>query len=266
MGNLIRMDFYRMRKGKAFVVNLILVFVTALISAPCTKLMYFIGNKIMKATTKPGNEFEEYVFEKNINLSEIIASPFVVKPILVLLFVSVISFTYADIANGYVKNIAGQLSRRGNAVISKFAVISMHNMIFMLVSLCGRLISQFTVRTIIADENIGTSIVTFFLKWLLLQSICTILLFLTTGLRNKTFASIIGVIVGTGVLAAVYLGIDTALMKVFNFSEMYLLNYGPDQLLSLERVTIFNGLFVSGIIIAIFLPSTIKIFNKKDVK
>ena len=136
----------------------------------------------------------------------------------------------------------------------------------MLVSLCGRILSQFTVRTIIADENIATSIVTFFLKWLLLQSICTILLFLTTGLRNKTFASIVGVIVGTGVLAAVYLGIDTALMKVFHFSDMYLLTYGPDQLLSLGRVTIFNGLFVSGIIIAIFLPATIKIFNKKDVK
>ena len=119
MGNLIKMDFYRMRKGKSFIVNLILVFLTAIISAPLVKLMYFIANQLMKATTKPGQEFQEYVFEKNINLSELIASPFIAKPILVLLFVSVISFTYADIANGYVKNIAGQLPRRGHTVISK---------------------------------------------------------------------------------------------------------------------------------------------------
>ncbi|HAE51753.1 MAG TPA: hypothetical protein DCG30_00675 [Ruminococcus sp.] len=265
MGNLVKMDFYRMRKSKVFIVNLIIIFVTALASAPFAKFMCFIANKLIKDVADSGTESQFMVFENTKNLSEIIASPFIAKPVFVLLFISVVSFTYSDIANGYVKNIAGQLPKRGYTVVSKFIVISIHNMIFMLVSACGRIISELTVRSI-AVENISTSIVTFILKWLLLQSICTILLFLTTGLGNKTFASIVGVITGTGVLTGVYFAIDTAFIKIFHTSDTYLLNNGPDQLLSLGQVAIFNGLLVSGIIIAIFLPATIKIFNKKDVK
>ena len=270
MGNLVKMDFYRMRKSKSFIVNLIIVSVFSVTYAPVIKLIVAIMNKFVKSQTKIGDDSSAaggmIEFEKTVNISEIISSPFCLKILLLMLFISIISFTYADMANGYVKNIAGQLPKRGYTVVSKFIVMAIHNTIFMLCGLVGRIIGELLVRSITFDSGTGRSIVTFILKLFLLQSICSILLFITTGLGNKTFASVIGVVVSTGVLGGIYMGLDYVAMHYFKAGDSYFLNNAPDQLLSVEKVAIINAILVSGAIIAIFLPLTIKVFNKKDVK
>ena len=270
MGNLIKMDFYRMRKGKSFIVNLIIVFLFSVVYAPITKLIVTILNNSIKSQTKIGDDSSAaggmIEFGKTVNISELISSPFCLKILLLMLFISIISFTYADIANGYVKNIAGQLPKRGYTVVSKFIVMAIHNTIFMVCALFGRIFGELLVRSITFDDGFTRSLITFVLKLILLQSICSVLLFVTTGLGNKTFASIIGVIISTGVLGGIYMGIDYLAARFLNAEDSYFIKNAPDQLLSVEKVAIINAILVSGAIIAIFLPLTIKVFNKKDVK
>ena len=270
MGNLVKMDFYRMRKGKSFIVNLIIVSVFSVTYAPVIKLIVAIMNKFVKSQTKIGDDSSAaggmIEFEKTVNISELISSPFCLKILLLMLFISIISFTYADIANGYVKNIAGQLPKRGYTVVSKFIVMAIHNTIFMICALVGRIVGELLVRSITFDDGFTRSLITFVLKLILLQSICSILLFVTTGLGNKTFASVVGVIVSTGVLGGIYMGLDYLAARFLNAEDSYFIKNAPDQLLSVEKVAIINAILVSGAIIAIFLPLTIKLFNKKDVK
>ena len=62
------------------------------------------------------------------------------------------------------------------------------------------------------------------------------------------------------------MGLDYVAARFLKTEDSYFLNNAPDQLLSVEKVAIINAILVSGAIIAIFLPLTIKVFNKKDVK
>ena len=153
-----------------------------------------------------------------------------------MLFISIISFTYADIANGYVKNIAGQLPKRGYTVVSKFIVMAIHNTIFMVCALVGRIVGELLVRSITFDDSFTRSLITFVLKWLLFQSICTILLFVTTGLGNKTFASIIGVIISTGVLGGIYMGIDYLAARFLNAEDSYFIKNALTSFSALKKL------------------------------
>ena len=56
MGNLVKMDFYRMRKSKSFIVNLIIVSVFSVTYAPVIKLIVTIMNKFVKSQTKIGDD------------------------------------------------------------------------------------------------------------------------------------------------------------------------------------------------------------------
>ena len=53
---------------------------------------------------------------------------------------------YMDLANGYVKNIAGQVPSHGYLAVSKMIVIAIHNLIFMVVGLIGSLIGYGVMR------------------------------------------------------------------------------------------------------------------------
>ena len=117
MGNLLRMDLYRMRKAKSFWVCLILAFLFGLLSTPGVKLMTVVAGLVSN---------EKNLFPATADLSGIIKAPF---PILnaMLALLSVNSFFYADVENGYIKNIAGQMPKRGYTIFSKFLAVIPHN-------------------------------------------------------------------------------------------------------------------------------------------
>ena len=117
------------------------------------------------------------------------------------------------------------------------------------------------------DSDIPEGILTFFLKLLLMQSLCSILLFFTVGIKQKTAATVVGVVLGSGMLGLAYIGLNTAVHKIFNVESFNLNDYAPDSLLeSSGKLVAINALVVSVVIIAIFLPLTVKIFSKSDVK
>ena len=102
MGNLIRMDLYRMRKAKGFKICLLLAFVVALLSTPAYRLLMSLSELL-------GAEVD--LFPKQKAFSEILSKqPGSLGTMLCLL--SICGFFYADVENGYVKNIAGQMPKQ----------------------------------------------------------------------------------------------------------------------------------------------------------
>lgn len=219
--------------------------------------------------------FGQGAVAEQVILADTIASPFFIPMLVVLLFVSMVVFSYADISGGFIKNIAGQIPNKSSLIISKFIVIGVHNLMFFavgsLTNMIGKLIVIGMGMAQLADPgNIAAALLTLLLKWLLSMAIAAILLFVTNGIRNKVLGSVIGVIIGTGSLSLAYMGLSTAVDNIFHTENFNLAMYMPDTLMNNVSVAantaVINAVIVSVVCIAIFLTLTIKVFNSRDIK
>ena len=208
-------------------------------------------------------------------VSDFFAQPFGFPLVIVALIISVISFTYADIANGYVKNIAGQIPRKSDVVIAKFVAVGVHNMVFFLVSaltvVIGTLIpTAMGHETIEFDSGLGAGLLTFLIKWLLAMAMSAILLFLTTGVQNKTIATVAGIFLGTGSLNLLYFGINEGVKAIFHVGKFSVNEFMPDQLINQvnvgANVAVIHSVAVSVVCIALFAVLTVRLFNRRDIK
>ena len=261
MANLIKMDMRRLFHSKLF-----------FISAGIVAVLNIILMTIIPLFTKffaPASEM------KIKELSDILVNPFAIPWMIILMLISMVSFSYADIANGYIKNIAGQIPRKSDTIVSKFIVIGVHNCFFFVVAAASMVIGQylgsvFGTYQIVVDSQVGFAFITLFVKWMLSMAISSILLFLTTGVKNKTLASIVGVILGTGTMGLIYLGLNTAVNSIFKTSSFNLSLIMPDALIDTVNVGantgVINALIASIVCTAIFLALTVKVFNTRDIK
>ncbi len=264
MGRLIRMDFYRLVKSKLFIISLIVLF----------SLQLAIAFGIPILTDMIAHSFgnsEEFKMDTVVKVSSILSNP-MMSFFMIIMFISAISFLFADIRNGYIKNIAGQISKKGYTAISKFIVVCFHNFVFMVVSVLGTLIgSAVCPKTYLSFDNaVFSGLVIFLVKVLLSFAMIAIILFITTGLRNKTIASVIGVLFSLGALGLLYAGLDQ-LLSTIGIKNVNVENYIPDQLYNQSYdvaafSAVINSVIVSVIFIVVFLSLTVMIFNKRDVK
>ena len=92
-------------------------------------------------------------------------------------------------------------------------------------------------------------------------------MFFTVGIKQKTIATVAGVVLGSGMLGLAYMGLNSVIEKVFKLESFNINDYAPDSLLvSGGNLAAANALIVSVVIIAVFLSLTVRIFNKSDVK
>ena len=256
MGNLIRMDLYRMRKARSFMVCLILSFVISACQTPLAWMLINLGRMF-------SNDVE--LFPATANLTEIIANPFPALTAM-LLMLSACNFFYADMENGYIKNIAGQMPKRGFTILSKFIAAIPHNLLFMLLNVAGNLIGTMFLQRIVVGGDILNSIGAFCLKFLLIQSICAILLLVTATCRSKSLGSVLSVLLGTGLMVLVYSAITEGINQVLHLKGFSLSNYMPDQLLLDPTGDTLTSILSAAVTTAIFLPLSIRIFDRRDVK
>ena len=256
MVNLFRMDLYRMVRAKAFYICLALTFFLALISTPAQKVLYSLANSL-------SSEINES-FPATSNLSDIIANPFPLMGMM-LIMLSLCFFFYADMENGYIKNIAGQMPMKGFTVLSKFFAAIVHNLVFIAVGIIGNVIGTLLVQKIAADGAVTDSIRILCLKFLLLQSICVILLLVVSTFRSKALGMILAVLFGLGMMPLIYLGINQILKPVFG-QGTDISNYMPDSVMGEDPLDTVKALLVSAVTIGIFLTLAVRIFDRKDVK
>ncbi|WP_405356953.1 ABC transporter permease [Ruminococcus sp.] len=254
MTNLLKMEWYKLRTSRLFIVLLIVTFaLNALLLAALPLASSALGQE-MTAT----------------NLSAILASPFALGLLMIPIFISAVSFLYLDFSGGYIKNIAGQLPDRGSIVFAKFIMIGVHNLIFFIVAALSAVLASAATSGLVMDEAIGGGVLTLLLKWLLSLSICSILMFFAVGLRNKTLAIIMAVVFSTGALSLLYLGINSGISALFKVENVSVGDYLPDSLMgSVNAITgdlVVNAIIVAVVFIALFLSLTYIMFKKRDVK
>ena len=254
MTNLIKMEWYKLRTSKLFIILLIVTFVlNAIFLASLPMITSALGAE-MTAT----------------ELSSILASPFALGLLMIPIFISAVSFLYLDFSGGYIKNIAGQLADRGSLVFAKFIMIGVHNLIFFVTAAISAVLATALTGGIVMDAAVWSGILTLLLKWLLSLSLCTVLMFFAVGLRNKTLAIIMAVVFSTGALSLLYMGINTGITALFKVENIDVGNYLPDALMgSVNVITgelVVNAIIVAAIFIGVFLWLTYMMFKKRDVK
>ena len=261
MANLIRMDLRRMFRSPMFFISLAVIGVfNILLNVGLTTAARFF---VPSAAIPP------------VTLTSSVVSPFYLPFFIILMFASLVSFSYADIANGYIKNIAGQLPHKSQTIVSKFIVIGLHNLLFLAVgsltnTLGNLILSGMGMINFVNDGMIAQAILTLLLKWLLSMALASILMFVTIGIKNKILASIVGVIIGTGSLGLAYMGLNTAANTVFHLEGFDLGSYMPDTLFNSVSVAtntaVINAVIVAIVCIVIFMALTVKVFDSSDVK
>ncbi len=256
MANLIRMDLRRMFRSPMFFISLAVIGVfNILLNVGFTAAArFFVPTEVMPPAT----------------LTSSIVSPFYLPFFIILMFASLVSFSYADIANGYIKNIAGQLPHKSSTI-----VIGLHNLLFLAVgsltnTLGNLMLSGMGMIHFVNDGMALQAILTLLLKWMLSMALASILMFVTIGIKNKILASIVGVIIGTGSLGLAYMGLSTAADTVFRTDGFDLGEFMPDTLFNAVSVgtntAVINAVIVSLVCIAIFMTLTVKVFDRSDVK
>lgn len=254
MTNLIKMEWYKLRTSKLFI---ILVIVTFALNALLLAALPMISSALGAQTSAT-------------ELSMILASPFALGLLMIPIFISAVSFLYLDFSGGYIKNIAGQLPDRGSIVFAKFIMIGVHNLIFFVVAAISAVLATALTGGIIADAAVWNGVLTLLLKWLLSLSLCAVLMFFAVGLRNKTLAIIMAVVFSTGALSLLYLGINSGITALFKVENVSVGDYLPDSLMgSVNAITgdlVVNAIIVAVVFIALFLSLTYIMFKKRDVK
>ena len=256
MGKLIRMDLYRMLKSKSFLICLLLGFLLALGNAPFEKLMFTLANSL-------STEINE-TFAAEVSLSGILSDPFPLFNLLLALL-SLCWFFYADVENGYIKNIAGQMPMKGLTVLSKFIAAGVHSMIFAAAGIIGNLVGSLLVRQVIMDVNMLEGIRVLVLKLLLVQSLCAALLLAVTTFRSKSLGMILAVLFGLGLTGLIYMGINEGLRQLFG-PETDISKYMPNTVMAEQPLDTVESLLVAFGWSAVLLLPAIRIFDWKDVK
>ena len=254
MTKLVKMEWYKLRTTKMFIIFAAITFGLNLAFAAVVPLIM----KMISSIAEP------------VALTNAIANPFYFSLLMIPMYISAISFLYADFAGGYIKNYAGQVGSRGRIVASKFIVLGIHNLIFFILGALSSALGAAIAGTLVFDGNVFSGIGTMLLKWLLSLAISSILMFLAVGIKNKTLATIVGVIFATGALNLAYMGISTGVMNIFKLEEFVLSNYLPDGLISTVNVgtntLVLNAILVGLIFIAAFVTLTYFTFKKRDIK
>lgn len=276
MLNLLRMNNRRIFRSKMFAIAFLVILVTSIASAPVERALMkaVVGFAVSVETESKSSESENTAAlgdalgnTEAAKVSEIIADPFVITFLPLFILLLVVSFSYMDIENGFIKNIAGQQPKRSRVAVSKYLTIMLSNLVLMLTALIGQVISKYIVGKVEIDAGaIPQAVYTFGVRWLLLLSLSALLLFLTVGIGAKPLALVTAVLAGTGFLGLIYLGIDTAIQNMLHIQNLSLVDYAPDQLLTQSGYEGPRAVIVGITFSVVFMLLTVLRADKTDVK
>lgn len=256
MLNLVKMEWYKLRTSKLFIILLSIAFAANLIIS--------IGTPLVTKLIMPGMPVQSTL------LSSLLSQPFGFPFLMLIVFVSAVSFMSLDYSGGFIKNIAGQVGDRGKIVIAKFIAVGIHNLIFFIAGVLSSLLGTLITGQIAADAAVMSGILTLLLKWFLSMALISIMLFFAVGLRNKMLATIIGVVFSINALSLAYLGINTLIANVFKTDSFDIGHFMPDALMNNVSVVnnelVVNALIVGAAFIAVFVTLSYITFKKRDVK
>ena len=280
MLNYLKMDFYRMRKTKTFWIYSIIIFaITFFIPIIVRVFLNMISYGLTETVTTEAAIESEIEFSpmsdlipSSIDFSAILKAPFGgMTAIVVFPLVFAANFFYADIANGYIKNLVGRTPRISKLAISKYLVVFVEIFFAFVTGLVGTFLGNLIAYGVTFDSKIGWGLLEFLTKLLIAWAMASFVLLFAAALRTRALSIVIAVFLGTGMFSLLFTPLSFAIQQITKNYDFQLNAYIPDQLFLLTdfeyaNISLLNGVISSVVLIALCLFLTIFIIGKKDIK
>ena len=274
MLNMIKMDLYRMFRTKSMYIVWIVLAVAVLFTTFLCKTDY---DSLNKEDASQQEQFTEPTAE-NINVGMMVTLPtepgekVTVYDIFyansqgkfyaLFLVIFAVLFSTADIGSGYIKNIGGQVQKRGALIFSRSIALA----VFMALTMTGAFILQAVANYIVFGElewgNPKAACSYFLTELVLHYALVLICMAVAIVLKNNVISMVISICLTMNVMSIVYGLVNSAVRKmgIHNF-QMYkytitgkisLLPMNPsgnDCFLALGVASVFIIEILAGIII-----------------
>ena len=281
MLNIIKMDLYRMLKTKSMYVIWIVLAAILLITTSLCKTDY-------ELLTEKDAMKQEQVTEPtvdNINVGMMVTLPtepgekvtvydiFFAnsqgKLYALLLVIFFLMFSTADIGSGYIKNIGGQVQKRGTLIFSGSIALA----VFTVLTMAGAFLFQAAANGIVFGElewGNTKAILSYFVTELALHyALVLICMAIAIILKNNVISMVIAVCLSMNVMTIVYGVINSAIQKI-GIQNFQIYKYTITGKLSLlpmnpsgnECLAAFG---VAMVFIVIMISASSVVFQKRDI-
>ena len=270
MLNLIKMDSYRLVKSKFFKLGLLISFIFsfAVIAA--------IG-AIGKLIPLLGDDAEGIMFLlpytdwfTEVSIFTVILTATSYLSLMISCMISS-SFINEEQANGYFKNIAGQVKDKSMLILSKFFTISVISLTVLLFYVAGASLASFLfLKKTLTFDNAGGFTFAIITRFVLYLAVNSIIIFLCTLTKSKSLAIAFGLVFGTGITRFAYSLVETFIEMIFKIN-VPLASFTPDgQVFSITAEStngdLGKALAVGMCYIVAFLFLSSLILKKRDNK
>lgn len=281
MLNMIKMDLYRMFRTKSMYIVWIVLAVALLLTTFLCKTDY---DSLSKEDAMQQEQITEPT-EENINVGMMVTLP--TKPgekvtvfdiffansqgkfYALFLVIFAVIFSTADIGGGYIKNIGGQVQKRGVLIFSRSIALA----VFTMLTMVGSFLFQAVANDIVFGElewgNLK-AILSYFLTELTLHyALMLICMAIAIILKNSVISMVIAVCLTMNVMSIVYGLVNSAIQKI-GIQNFQIYKYTITGKLSLlpmnpsgnECLAAF-GVAIVFIVVMISVSSVV--FQKRDI-
>ena len=281
MLNMIKMDLYRMFRTKSMYIVWIVLAVAVLFTTFMCKTDY---DSLNKEDAAQQEQFTEPTAE-NINVGMMVTLPtepgekITVYDIFyansqgkfyaLFLVIFAVLFSTADIGSGYIKNIGGQVQKRGALIFSRSIALA----VFMALTMTGAFILQAVANYIVfGDLEWGDpkAACSYFLTELVLHyALVLICMAIAIVLKNNVISMVISICLTMNIMSIVYGLVNSAVRKmgIHNFQMHKYTITGKISLFPMNPggKDCFLALGVACVFIIIMISVSSIVFQKRDI-
>ena len=280
MFNLIKMDTHRLLHSKSTWIIICFVIGLAIFSVTMTNTdIEFMKEDPSSATeTIEGRPVGIYVeaqakwADGDIEIGSVVSVEMRSQLLAILCIIFAAIFTNADYKNGYIKNIAGQFSRREQLVLSKFITIALQVFIMITVFTLAIIASGYALWG--SEFYLGSfaELIKYLgVQYLLHLGVAALMMLLCILTRSTAFSMTSGILLCSGLAVPVYSLINKAVNEMKNGIDFDLNKYildGNITMLTFDSSTdvTTRGIAVGVAFAVISLIFAMMIMKKRDIR
>lgn len=281
MINLIRMDLRRLVHSVSFWIMIAVTVALAVFSTGMTKYDLDLVAKEGGLASRVEKDVQAFgiIVETNykwldgdIGFDELVTVDLASNLVLLLLVIFIPIFANGEQKNGFIKNIAGQLSNRGMLVASKlFAAAAQAFIILVIYSLSVAVAGGFYFGERFVIGSVTNFLFIFVLHYLLHFSFGAVVLMLTIVLKNSAFSMVFGILCCCGISALAYNLINIAVRFISGASEFDISKYMIEMNIrcvqgGLGQSDLFRIILVGFGFLAVSAMASAAVMQKRDIR
>lgn len=281
MLNMLRMDLYRMFRTRSMYIIWMVIVVALLFTTFLCKSDIEMADSTKSAQTEQITE--PTVDDLNVGMSvelptkpgekvsvcDIFFANSQGKFYALFLVIFAVIFSTDDIGNGYIKNIGGQVKKRGRLVFSRAAALGVFTIITMVMVLLLQIVINEIVFGYVKFGNAKEMLPYFLTEIVLHYALVLVCMAIAIVFRNNVVSIVAGVCLTMNIMNIVYGVIDNAIAKagIHNFEIYDYTITGKLSLLSMNPGTVecAKALGVALVFIVAMTVMGSVIFQKRDI-